>query len=289
MKHTAIVLAVIAFAAAACTTTEPPLSMGSPSPMVMPATAVPPRTQAAERPWDSALVIVRATEADLATGGLPTVRTHVVDLEQALASADDAFRAAQASSNPRYVLTDGQTEAVAAPLLAAADGNRAGRTAVVPVPNPYPRASFFLGSYYNEVRRPADALRVLDIGLALPTAFPGSRGETIPLLTIERGAALSGLMRWQDSLANYDRGLSFERVPPNQRAVMLRGRGFALIELGRLAEAEAAYRDSLALDPNNQIAARELGYIQRLRAGGPRAPTEIIPVMPGAGISPPQR
>jgi tetratricopeptide (TPR) repeat protein len=289
MKHTATVLAVIAFAAAACTTTEPPVSMGSPSSMVMPATAVPPRTQTSERPWDSALVIVRATEADLAKGGLPTVRTHVVDLERAVAAADDAFRVAQASSNPRYVLTDGQTEAVAATLLAAADANRPGRTEVLAVPNPYPRASFYLGSYYNEVRRPSDALRVLDIGLALPTALPGSQGETVPLLTIERGAALSGLMRWQDSLANYDRGLSFERVPANQRAVMLRGRGFALIELGRLAEAETAYRDSLTLDPNNQIAARELGYIQRLRAGGPRAPTELIPVMPGTGTSPPQR
>jgi tetratricopeptide (TPR) repeat protein len=285
MKHTATVLAVIAFAAAACTTTEPPVSMGSPSSMVVPATAVPPRTQAAERPWDSALVIVRATEADLAKGGLPTVRTHVVDLERALAGADDAFRAAQASSNPRYVLTDGPTETLGATLFAAADGNRAGRAGVVAVPNPYPAASFYLGSYYNEVRRPADALRVLDIGLA----FPGSRGESIPLLTIERGAALSGLMRWQDSLANYDRGLGFERVLPNQRAVMLRGRGLALTELGRLDDAETAYRDSLVLDPNNQLAARELIYIQRLRAGDPSAPTYIMPITPGAGNAPPQR
>jgi Flp pilus assembly protein TadD len=61
----------------------------------------------------------------------------------------------------------------------------------------------------------------------------------------------------------------------DQRAVMLRGRGFALIELGRLDEAEKAYRDSLNSEPNNARALNELTYIGRLRAGGPTAPSAL--------------
>lgn len=50
-----------------------------------------------------------------------------------------------------------------------------------------------------------------------------------------------------------------------ERARALRGQGFALIELDRLDAAEAAFRESLKLDPGSQMALDELTYIDQLR------------------------
>ena len=55
------------------------------------------------------------------------------------------------------------------------------------------------------------------------------------------------------------------------RAVALRGRGFALTELGRLDEAEVAYRDSLKLKPENEVALAELKYIAGLKSGSAKS------------------
>ena len=45
-----------------------------------------------------------------------------------------------------------------------------------------------------------------------------------------------------------------------------RGAGYALIELGRLDDAEAKYKQSMAIDPADRNALRQLGYIHQLRA-----------------------
>jgi tetratricopeptide (TPR) repeat protein len=147
------------------------------------------------------------------------------------------------------------------------------------VGNPYPLACLLLGSYYNEVGRSPDALRVLDHGLALPTAVPGSvLGQTRPNLVSERGAALTVLKRWPDALAAYTAGLQLPGINDAVRGLLLRGRGFALTELGRLDEAESAYRESLAVAPNSTVALKELAYLARLRAGArPTGPELITP------------
>jgi len=44
-----------------------------------------------------------------------------------------------------------------------------------------------------------------------------------------------------------------------------RGVGYALIELGRLDEAEAKYRQSIQIDPNEKLARNQLEYIRQLR------------------------
>jgi tetratricopeptide (TPR) repeat protein len=49
----------------------------------------------------------------------------------------------------------------------------------------------------------------------------------------------------------------------------LRGEGFSLVELHRLDDAEAAYREALTLDPTDAQAKKELDYIATLRAHGP--------------------
>lgn len=50
---------------------------------------------------------------------------------------------------------------------------------------------------------------------------------------------------------------------------MLRGRGYILVELKRLDEAEASFNDSLKVEPKNPIAVNELRYIAELRRGRP--------------------
>ena len=142
--------------------------------------------------------------------------------------------------------------------------------------NPYPSAGFYLGSYYNEIGQPELALPALDLGLIA--------GPNSPILIAERNAALEGLRRWDDVLAGAARGLAIANLAPHDRALMLRNRGFALTELKRLDEAQQAYQDSLALDPDNALAKNELTYIAGLKAGDAATPGGIF--MPNKPKSP---
>jgi hypothetical protein len=66
------------------------------------------------------------------------------------------------------------------------------RATTADLANPCPMASFYLGTGYNEI--PAEALRVLDAGLALPTPLPGSDiAESRPLLIGRTGGRRSQL------------------------------------------------------------------------------------------------
>jgi hypothetical protein len=72
---------------------------------------------------------------------------------------------------------------------------------------------------------------LLDCGLALVSV--SEQGEHRAVLIAERGAALEALHRWPDALANYDDGLRIDDLDNRTKALMDRGRGFALTELGR--------------------------------------------------------
>ncbi len=226
----------------------------------------------AEQPWQRAQAVVTATQSDIARNGIRGIGPHVPALEEALTQADHPFGAMPPENGDRIVLADGQAETLGALLIggAAKDGRK-----TVAMVNPYPRISFYLGSWYNEIGKPGDALRVLDAGLALPVPVPGSTlGETRPHIIGEKGIALVSLKRWPEALAAYESGLALKSLDNMTKALLLRGRGFALTELGRLDDAEQSYRDSLTAEPNNARALQELSYIARIRAGG--APTSPI-------------
>jgi tetratricopeptide (TPR) repeat protein len=230
-------------------------------------------------PWEKAQAVLAATEADIQKGGgIMPVKAHVRDLEQVLADANQSFGPPASKDGTTYVLVDGPASALVAMAAAAADRGAGGRK-VVSVSNPYPRISFFLGSYYDEIGKPGDAVRVLDAGLALPRV-EGVANESEPFLISERGAALNALRRFPEALANFQAGLKLGGLEDQYRARFLRGRGFALTELGRLDEGEASYRDSLKIEPNSSVALRELQYIARLRAGGPATAVKLT--MPNA-------
>jgi len=233
----------------------------------------------APHPWEKAQAVLKATRADIQRGGILAVQGHVPDLEQALADANQSFGSAASEDGTVYVLADGLTETLLA-MSAVAAGQYPGGRKGVAVENPFPTLSLYLASYYNEIGRPAEALRVLDASLALPTVMGQHLDQTRSFLISERGAALSALKRWPDMLADCDEGLQLPGLKDPDRARLLRARGFALIELGRLEDAEAAYNDSLKLVPDNAIALRELQYITRLKVGG--APTATLLTMPNA-------
>jgi tetratricopeptide (TPR) repeat protein len=221
-------------------------------------------------PWEQARAIVAATEADLARRGFLAINDHLSELEQTLAEARRAYEVAQTGADTVYVLANGQAEVLAGLFAASASGRYA-----VAIENPYPIIGMLLGSYYNEIGQPSDAVRVLEMVLALPRPDDMLR-DMLPHIMSERGAALNALKRWDDALANYDGGLEIVSLPPEMKARLLRGRGFALTELGRLNEAEGAYRESLVSEPNNLRALHELNYIARLRDGAPPVPGGLV-------------
>ncbi len=225
----------------------------------------------AQLSWIKAQAVLQAAEKDLQTGGIMSLAAHAADLEQSLAGAQQAMADAAQSC---VVLTDGPSDTLLSLVVATMPDKNAGTSCkqTQAVPNPYPTSTLFLGSFYDEVGKPEDALRVLDAGLAISSDFSAMKPELIS----ERGAALQLMKRWTDALANYDNGLTIPSLEPEDHARLLRGRGNCLTELGRLDDAEKTYRESQNYDPNNEIARNELEYIARLRAGATPTPSQII-------------
>jgi tetratricopeptide (TPR) repeat protein len=238
-------------------------------------------TTANVHPWTKAEAVLAATATDVKRSGIRAVESHAPDLEQALVDGKQAFQPPPPGEGPRYVLTDGSAETLMALLTAAADQQSAKTNRnTIAVKNPYPMISMYLGSYYNEVGKNDDAVRVLNEGIALRSE-PDSMGETLPFLLGERGAALAALRKWEDSLTSYDKALMVENIPDQHHARLFRGRGYALTELNRLDDAEEAYKNSLRFDPNNALALHELQYIASIKAGGLKSsPGSLKPLDP---------
>jgi tetratricopeptide (TPR) repeat protein len=248
----------------------PPSSMPS-----MPSAMDQPRPSAHTQsfPWTRDQALLEKLQNEIDSGGIMAVAPHAAEMEEALTSPQLTYTA----SGTVYVLTDGPAEAIMGMIVQKVQ--KKGDSAVA-MPNPYPLLSLYLGSYYNEVEKPDQALRILDGGLKLSPLAGFQAGATLPALTAERGAALAGLKRWQDEVDNEDAGLKLKDASDKIRALLYRGRGFALTELGRLDEAEAAYNESLTLEPGNPRALHELKYIAGLRAGTKPTDGTMTPLQP---------
>jgi tetratricopeptide (TPR) repeat protein len=97
----------------------------------------------------------------------------------------------------------------------------------------------------------------------------------------ERGYIFTERRNFVHALASYQAALDLAaKYSPEDahRPMALRGKGSALIELGRLDEAEQCFKDALALDPGNRLALNELGYIGELRARQKKAAGATPPV-----------
>lgn len=99
-----------------------------------------------------------------------------------------------------------------------------------------------------------------------------------PLILSEIGLLLGQQQRYEEAVDVYLRAANARpSAPVEQRALGLRGAAIALIELDDLDRAERLLHESLALEPDSQVAQRELEYIASLRAGGAKVGTGIVP------------
>jgi len=226
-------------------------------------------------PWVDDQALINQTKADVQTGGVLAVEGHREQLERALSGAKHSIDLAAAARPTSFVLTDGPADTLAA-LMLATTNKAPGATSTAAVENPYPAISFYLGTYYDEVGKPQDALRVLNAGLTLSTLPDMDTGETRAIILLERGSALMALRQWQDVLQNEDRGLKMSDLDNRVKAHFYRGRGYALTELNQLDDAEDAYKQSLNLEPGNKTAEGELKYIAGLKLGAPRAAPGVL-------------
>jgi tetratricopeptide (TPR) repeat protein len=106
-----------------------------------------------------------------------------------------------------------------------------------------------------------DALKTLDREIAMRPYFAGAHTE--------RGYVLNRTGKHKEALASYQSALALAEKHASSKSwqgLALRGMGYALIELGDLPGARAAYERSLKVDPNNALAQQELEYIKMLES-----------------------
>jgi Flp pilus assembly protein TadD len=219
---------------------------------------------------------VRSTMEAMQTGGYGVVASRQAELEAVLARAPTPFEQAEMHDGElfvRAVAVEDCIEALSA-RLDPADKKPWSRT-IRCVDNSYPVAAFVLGAWLNEGRRFSDALAMLDRGLAFDPYYP--------MLVSEKGIALNALHRSAEALAAYEFGAKLFKLDDRQRGVMLRGQGYVLTDLNRLDDAEAAYKQSLKIDPNHGNALHELQYIATLRRGASNSgPMQMTSEITGA-------
>lgn len=88
----------------------------------------------------------------------------------------------------------------------------------------------------------------------LAQEHPGSKD--VPDALFHLGACQAELARWQESLATFDRLLLRQDLDLSDRVEAMSRRGVALLELGRLEEAERAFRQTMAFFRENEATER---------------------------------
>jgi len=248
--------------------------------LAAPLLAQPAPPSAAKRPplpWDPDVAMFVAAQPELQKASIRALAGHVADFEAALKHGAQFFPDGVVVDGRRYVLADGHLESLAVALKGAiGDPKDPAHLPVSVVPNVYPVIAMELGSYYNEMDRQEDGIRVLDQGLQLSPYPKEGLGAHVAEMIGEKGFALGSEKKLDEALATYQDGLKLKGVEPHDRARLERGEGYVLTEMNRLDDAEAAYKASLDDEPNNQRALNELSYIAKLKAGGPKTPTESV-------------
>jgi tetratricopeptide (TPR) repeat protein len=130
---------------------------------------------------------------------------------------------------------------------------------------PYGEAVFFKGYILIDLGRGDEARAFLDRAVSLSPSNPQFLCEAGNWYA-EHHQAARGLELFQQCEDN----ASLANDQPFMRARAARGKGYSLIELGRLDEAEAIYRKRLADDPKDEKAAGELRYIEQQRTKAPK-------------------
>ena len=226
---------------------------------------------AAER---EGLKVYRRALADAQKSGAKALRRHRAALREVLDEAPAAYPKYEVEGQDWTVRTFALAETI---LLMAAAGKSAKEGGepirLIVQPNLYPEVALLLGSEAVERGDYADAIAQMDRGLALQPAHGG--------LVVEKASALSAQGRAAEAYALVEGALrSGDLGVVPYVPILLRQKGFALIELDRLDEAKAAYEAALTLEPESKLAKSQLAYIAGLQKGAPQDEPRLQPSEP---------
>lgn len=204
--------------------------------------------------------------------GFAGLNSHLGRLRRAMNRAPASYPVIEQVGDTWIVRSNDMAEGLMLSIMASAaaqESTTGGRVNVSTQPNVYPMIALLLGSAAVEQQKYSEALTWLDRGLAMqPRQWQ---------LLAERISALHGLQRWEEGLKAADEALaSGDMLIGMHSAPFHRKRGFSLVELGRLDEAQAAYEESLKSEPDNATALGELEYIRGLRQGATPTPGQLI-------------
>jgi tetratricopeptide (TPR) repeat protein len=154
----------------------------------------------------------------------------------------------------------GQTPEQTLMYMVLAAGDHVSATDVGPVLG---EANFWKAFALVDVGRASEAMPFFERAVALAPHNPQYICELAHLHAIRKESEVA--------LDLYQRCLDSNPTAPksamnHSKAVALRGRGYVLIDMEKYGEAEAAFRDSLKVEPGNAVALRELDYIRQQRA-----------------------
>ncbi|WP_146039261.1 MULTISPECIES: tetratricopeptide repeat protein [unclassified Variovorax] len=209
--------------------------------------------------------------ADFEKAGLLLRQGKPSESLQVLDSLIDRFEARHRERKGRIYSARTRTESLHYMTLAAKDRQNA-----IDVGPTWGHAQYLKGYALVELERIPEARRAIERAIELAPANAQFRSELGHIYQIDKSWT-KALEVFTEAERATEFSLDDEKVRHQTRA--LRGQGFALIEMGRLDEAEARYRRCLALDANDPVAQMELRLIESLRARGrmtlPGRPTPL--------------
>jgi len=198
--------------------------------------------------------------ADFEKAGVLLRQSKPTEGLQVLDSLIGRFETRYRDSKARIYSARTRTESLHYMLQAAND-----RQGAIDVGPTWSHAQYLKGYALVELKRIPEARRALERAIELAPANAQFRSELGHTYQIDKSWT-KALEVFTEAERATEFSLDDEKVRHRTRA--LRGQGFALIEMGRLDEAEARYRRCLALDASDQVAQMELRLIGSLRARG---------------------
>jgi tetratricopeptide (TPR) repeat protein len=189
-------------------------------------------------------------EVPLALVSAARIEAPAAQTQTFIATAKDLMRAGRAED--ALVVLDQATASL------AQKGKRAGRG----VNADESEALFMRAFALTELGRRADAVEALEQLVALVPTSPRYMTE-LAFAYRKAGDKVKALETYRRATAEASQG---GEDAQRYRAAALRGVGYMLVDQGDLSGAEAAYRDSLVLDPQSRVATNELAFIARKRA-----------------------
>ncbi|WP_067066174.1 tetratricopeptide repeat protein [Roseateles chitosanitabidus] len=197
--------------------------------------------------FDAATQLLRSGKTEAALAGFQTLSTE-------LAGPLDV-------SGARYFCDRGNAEEVARMLTMAMVSTRA-EVRLITVNALVCDSLYGKAFALVDLKRLPEARDVLEQVVGLASVNSTYKSELAHVLAMT-GQPLRALTLYREAQENAEFDPEGSRA--HRQAVALRGQGYALVELRRWDEAEAAYRQSQTFEPDNKIASDEILFIRQNR------------------------